>query len=245
MVIAALGAGVWWLRKTAIVLDAENCPQNGVRAIHLIMLDRSDPISGQQAQRIRQYVQKAKDDAPFGMRFDIYTFEGDTKSELAPILQVCAPGRPETANELIENPELIRKRYNEKFSGVLDKTIEDLLTASTRPNSPIIESLRAAAISSLGNAPKVPIKVTLISDMIQHTAAISHFKSVPDFSALSKSMTWAAVRPSLHGAEVEILYLLRPAAMRGQSLIQNRGHQLFWEQLIAASNGQIQRIEPL
>lgn len=247
LLVAALASGAWWLRKSKIQLDAENCPKNGVRAIHLIMIDRSDPISQQQAQRIRQYMQKSKDEAAFGTRFDIYTFEGDVKTELRPILRICAPGRPEEANELIQNPELIRRQYEERFSAVIDHTIDSLLRESTRPNSPIIESLRAAAITSFGgrDAAKIPLKATLISDMVQHTASISHFKTIPNFAALAKSSNWALVRPALHGANVQILYLLRPEAKRGGAQIQNRGHELFWEQLIEASDGHTIGFEPI
>lgn len=247
ILLVALAAGAWWLRKTKVQLDAENCPVEGPRAIHMIMIDRSDPVSPQQAQRVRQYVHKAKDDAIFGTRFDVYTFEGDVKNELRPILRVCAPGRPEDANELIANPDMIRRTYVEKFSAVLDKTIDDLLTETTRSNSPIIESLKAAAISSFGpaEAGKVPLRLTLISDMVQHTTPVSHFRATPDFSVLSKTMPWATLRPPLRGAEITILYLLRQTAVRGAQPVQNRGHQLFWEQLIAASNGHLKAIDPI
>jgi uncharacterized protein YneF (UPF0154 family) len=244
--VAGLVGGAWWLKKTTIQVDAENCPLGGPHAIHMIMIDRSDPISGQQAQRVRQYIKKIKDEAFFGTRFDVYVFEGDIKNELHPILRVCAPGRPENANELIENPEFIRRRYAD-FSATLDQTIDSLMTAATRPNSPIIESLRAAALSSFGpeDVQKVPLKATLVSDMVQNTGAVSHYRGSPDFAALSQTMAWATLKPALHGAEVIVLYLLRPNAIRGHAPIQNRGHEQFWEQLILASGGRPMGIEPI
>ena len=247
VVLIAMGGAAWWLRKTKEPLDAENCPRSGPRSIHVIMIDRSDPISGQQAQRIRQTINKAKNDAPFARRFDVYTFEGDAKNEMTPILRVCAPGRPEDANEFIENPDLIRRRYEERFSSVLDKTIDELLREQTRPNSPIIESLRAASITSFGQivAGKTPLQVTLVSDIIQHSTATSHFKAEPNFAQLSKLAVWPAVQPILKGADIDILYLLRPSAVRGGAAIQTRGHQLFWEQLIGASGGRLNSIQPL
>jgi hypothetical protein len=246
VLITALIGGVWWLRKTKTQIDAENCPVSGPRAIHMIMIDRSDPISGQQAQRVRQVIRKVKDEALFGTRFDVYVFEGDIKNELQPILRLCAPGRPEEANELIENPEFVRRRYAD-FSATLDQTIDSLMAATTRPNSPIIESLRAAALSSFGpeDVQKVPLKATLISDMVQNTSMVSHYRSSPDFSALSKTMAWATLKPALHGAEVVVLYLLRPDAVRGHAAIQNRGHQQFWEELIMASGGKLMGVEPI
>ena len=98
---------------------------------------------------------------------------------------------------MIENPEFVRRRYAD-FSTTLDQTIDSLLTATTRPNSPIIESLRAAALSSFGpdDVQNVPLKATLISDMVRNTTMVSHYRSSPDFSALSKTMAWATLKPA-------------------------------------------------
>jgi hypothetical protein len=244
--IAALAYGAWYLKSTHVVLDAENCPKAGPRAIHMIVFDRSDPITRQQAQRIEQVMQRFKNEAKFGYRFDLYTFEGDTKNVLEPILRVCSPQRPEEANELIENPERIKKLYDEKFSAELDRTIRALLVESTRDNSPIIESLKAAAITSFGpvDKGKIPLRVTLVSDMVQHTSLYSHFKAEADFTALARSPVWPTLRPDLKGAGVDILYLLRPNAKRAGVPIQSRGHQTFWEQLISAGGGRLLSVEP-
>lgn len=247
LLVGALSSGAWWLHKYREPLDAENCPPSGPRAVHVIMIDRSDPITGQQAQGIRQQVDKIKNEASFGTQFDIYTFAGDTKNEMQPILRVCAPGRPEDANELIENPEFVRRRYQERFSNVLDEEITTLLKVSTLRNSPIIESLRAAAITSFGpfQAGRMPLHITMVSDMIQNTSPVTHYTSEPNFTRLSKSSVWSSLQPNLKGAEVDILYLLRPDAKRGSAMIQNKGHQLFWEQLVRASGGQVDNFLPL
>jgi len=247
VLIAALAGGAWWLRKVKEPLDADNCPRSGPKAVHVIMIDRSDPMSGQQAQAVRQRVEKLKNEAGFGTRFDVYTFEGDAKNEMRPIVRVCAPGRPEEANELIENPEFVRRRYEERFSQILDRSVTELLKVSTLPNSPIIESLKAAALTSFGplTAGQVPLHVTLVSDMVQNTAMLSQFRSEPNFPQLAKSPAWTSLQPDLKGADVDILYLVRPEARRGVAVIQSRGHQLFWEQLIAASDGRLNSILPL
>lgn len=244
--LAVLAGGAFWVRQQHVTLGPDNCPSTGPRAVHIILVDSSDPISGQQAQRIRQWSQLLKANATAGTRFDIYTFEGDTENALQPILTLCAPGRPDDADPLTQNPERLRKRYEEKFSAVLDKTVEDLLRATTRTNSPIIESLRAGAQTSFGLHAdgRIPLRVTLISDMVQHSAMTSHFKSDADFEQLSHSANWARLRPDLRGADIDILYLLRATALRGAAPIQNRGHQDFWARLIAACGGHITEFTP-
>jgi hypothetical protein len=127
VLIALLGGGAWWIKRSTPAIDGEtNCPMTGPQAVHVLMFDRSDPISGQQAQRIKFTVNELKRTATFGYRFDLYTFEGDAKNVLLPILRICSPGKPEDANELIQNPEFVRRRYEERFSSVLDRTINDL-----------------------------------------------------------------------------------------------------------------------
>lgn len=244
--IIGLGALSWWVKTNKVVLGADNCPLKGPTAIHVIMIDQSDPISGQQSQQIREYLSGIKKHAAFGTRFDIYTFEGNTTDELRPKLSICAPGKPEEANELIENPERIKRVYDQKFSAQIDASLEKLLNASALPTSPIIESIRAASITSFGNADdNLPLHLTLISDMIQHSAAFSQFRSESNFEQLSKSAAWPALMPPLRGAETEILYLLRDDAKRNGKPIQNRGHQEFWEHLISSSGGQLASIRPL
>lgn len=247
LLIGALGGGYWWVKRSRPILDAEtNCPATGPMGIHVILFDRSDPITDQQGQRIRQAIDRFKHDAPFGLRFDIYTFQGDTAHVLQPKLQICALGKPGDANPLIENPEKVRKQYEIKFSAVLDQTVADLLRASKDNSSPIIESLRAAAITSFGavSPGQIPLRLTMISDMVQHTSLSSQFQTETSFQALSHNNAWPSMQPQLKGAAVEIFYLLRPSAIRKGVPIQSRGHQAFWEQLVSASGGRLTTIEP-
>jgi hypothetical protein len=248
ILIAALGGGYWFVRSSRPVLDSEtNCPRSGPSGIHVILFDRSDPISEQQAQRIRQAIDKFKDEAPFGLRFDLYTFQGDTQHALQPKLRICALGKPSEANAWIENPELVRRRYETKFTAVLDQTVGELLRGSREKNSPIIESLRAAAINSFGSVEpgRLPLRLTMISDMVQNTTLSNQFQTEPNFPQLSRTVAWPTLQPQLKGADVHILYLLRLSALRKGTPIQNRGHELFWEQLIANSGGHVLSIEPL
>jgi hypothetical protein len=248
ILIAALGGVYWFVKTSRPVLDSEtNCPKSGPNGIHVILFDRSDPISGQQAQRIRQAIDKFKSEAPFGLRFDLYTFQGDTQHALQPKLRICALGKPSEANALIENPELVRRRYDTKFAAVLDQTVAELLRGPQEKNSPIIESLRAAAISSFGSIEpgQTPLRLTMISDMVQNTPSSNQFQTEPNFQQLSRTAAWLTLQPQLKGADVDILYLLRLSAVRKGTPIQNRGHQLFWEQLIAASGGHLLSIDPL
>ena len=57
-IIGGLGGGLWWVKQSQTEIDEEtNCPKAGPTAIHMILFDRSDPITDQQAQRIKQTIQ--------------------------------------------------------------------------------------------------------------------------------------------------------------------------------------------
>lgn len=246
--LAGLAGAAYWLQRSRLAIDPKTlCAQTGPAGINVIIFDRSDPVTPQQAQYIRQALQRTKQEAEVGTRFDIFTFDGDAKNVLLPLLSVCVPKKVEDANELTENPARIRRRYEEQFSRVLDETIDSLLKDHTRPNSPIIESLRAATQTSFGTLEggAIPLRLTLISDMVQHTGAVSHLRAEPSFAKLSRQPDWASLRPQLKGAETTILYVQRAEARRAGARVQNSGHQMFWRELIAASGGRITLFEPL
>lgn len=244
--LAALSAFAYWVRASHDPPDATTlCPRSGPIAVHIILIDRSDPLTGLQVQYVRQKLTQAAESAATRTRFDIYSFDGDGRNEVQPLFGKCKPKSKAEANGLFENPDKVEE-IARKFSRDFDRSIEGLLTTSTRPSSPIIESLMAATRTSFGplseNGPA--LHVTLISDMVQHSAAISHVRSPPSFEELSRSPAWPGLRPRLRGAKVDIHYALRPSAAREGRQIQNRGHQAFWAQLITHSGGQLLAIEP-
>jgi hypothetical protein len=247
--LAALAGGAWWVKTRTVEIDeATNCPKDGPRAVHVLLFDQTDPISEQQALQVKQHVRLLADGAIPGQQFLLYTIEGDSQKLLNPVRQICSPGKGKDANIIYENPDQIQDRFDHRFIEILEKSIGDLLRATSKQNSPIIESVRAAAISSFGSfqqSNERPATMTIISDMVQHSPLYSHFQSVPNFRDLSRSPTWRSLQPDLRGSKVEILYLLRPNAVRGGKPIQNRGHQLFWEELISASNGRPGSIAPI
>jgi hypothetical protein len=197
--------------------------------------------------QVEQYVNRLVSTARAGERFDIYTVEGDTERLLTPVIEICSPGQGKDANALYQNPKRIQEKFDDRFSEVLRNRVKQLLQPSRRDSSPIIESLRAAAIESFGpfDQRAVPAELTIISDMVQHSPLDSHVRSTPNFSKLSKSQAWRSLQPDLSGAKIEVLYVLRPSAVRGGVPIQNRGHQLFWEELVTAANGRLMSIQPI
>lgn len=243
VVISGAGTLYWWSESTKIPIDdASLCPKTGPTAIHAILVDRSDPITPLQQSRVRQVIDKAIADAPVGGRVAFYVSETDGVESLAPLIALCNPGRE--ANLIYSNPKRIKERFDKDFNLKIDAVRQRLLIGLTRDNSPIMESLKAVCIDAFGNAPPgVPLKLLIVSDMIQHSALVSHYKD-RQYDSFLNSPRIGSVVANCRGSDIDILYLLRPDK-RGTTPIQTRGHQRFWDLYLQKSNGKPHSMEPI
>ena len=215
------------------------CPSTGPTAVHVVLLDRSDPITPLQAQRVRQLVDRIIEDAQPGERVDLYVAEGDGREALLPRVSLCNPGRE--GNPYYQNPRRIRERYEASFKAPVERTLASLLEPSGRNNSPIIESIKSVCVAAFGPLPQGrPTRVTVVSDMLQNSNLISHFRE-RDFEAFARSPRLTLALADCRSAQFSVLYLLRPEHRR----IQDRGHQLFWEKLIDRNNARLIRMEAI
>jgi hypothetical protein len=245
VLISALGGAWYWVSKNRTQLDAaSNCPVTGPMAIHVILIDRSDPIQPLQAQQVRQTIDRYVKGAKIGERFDLYTANGDAGNVLSAVASVCNPGRGDQANELYQNPRMIQQQFEDKFLKPLESSLAELLKSGTAKESPILESIRAAAVASFGAVEPntIPLQVTIISDLVQHSGLYSQFKTDGSFADLAKRPEWRSLQANLKGATVEVLYLLRADARRGNIPIQNRGHQEFWFGVFKANGADPTRV---
>lgn len=244
-IIGGLLGAFLYIRANDKKLGADNCPVSGPRAVHAILVDRSDPITPLQQQQILQEIQNQIKKAQEGDRFDLFVAEGDGVNVLAPAISLCRPRQD--ANELYQNPEIIQRTFEERFVRVLDVELKKLLESSSRPNSPILESIKAVAVASFsGLEAGIPKRLLIVSDMIQHSSLNSHYRGEVVFDDLARRPEWRALQANLTSVEVTVLYLLRPGARRpGGRPIQDRGHQLFWERAIPASGGQLTMLRSL
>lgn len=236
------GAAAYLMTRKEPIDPATLCPRAGPVAVHAVLIDRSDPISPLQATRVRQVLDAAAFGSQPGTRVALYVAESDGVAALAPVLALCNPGRE--ANPLYQNPRLIREKYERDFKARLDSAISALLSPSTRQTSPIMESLKAVCVDAFGAAPAgVPLRLTIVSDMLQHSAVASHYRE-RDVEALLRSPRLQALRADCRGADVDIVYLLRPTRT-GQPGVQTRAHQSFWDRYLQLLNARPRSMEPI
>lgn len=243
LLVGAICGALWWVHANRVEIDqATLCPKQGPVAIHAVLIDRSDPITPLQQTRVRQRMEEIVAAAPIGGRVAIYLAESDGIEALPPLLTLCNPGSE--ANPLYQNPRRWRERYELEFRQRIDTVLDRLILPSTRQTSPIAESLKALCIDAFGRAPeRVPLKLTIISDMIQHSPVASHYRD-RDYRALVRSPRLQALLADCKGAEAHVLYLLRPTP-QGRLAIQTRQHQEFWDLFMQRINLRPIGMEPI
>jgi hypothetical protein len=109
----------------------------------LVMVDATDRLSRENAQRIRSRINDAVAELPRYGRVIIVPFGGDTAAPLAPIFNKCLPGRSATAG-LDEGSQLLEEEY-QSFRQALDGMIGRLESLPDSRSSPITEQIVRAA----------------------------------------------------------------------------------------------------
>ena len=243
LLLGGIGGATWWARTNRVAIDPDTlCPEQGPSAIHAILIDRSDPLTPMQQARVLQRIDEIVESAPVGGRVAIYLAESDGVEALPPALALCNPGRD--ANPLYQNPRRLRERYEQTFRDRIDALLARLMLPNPRQTSPIMESLKALCIDAMKPVPRgIPLQLSIVSDMIQHSPIASHYRN-RDYRALLRSPRLQTLAVDCKGADVDILYLLRPTP-QGRPGVQNRAHQEFWDQYLQHLNLRPVRMEPV
>ena len=239
-VVALMVGGYATVKKSQIQLDAVTmCPISGPTAVHAVLLDRSDPITPLQAQKLRQVLDKAVGDAALGERIDLYVLAGDGTQALSPSISLCRP-RSE-GNALYENNAKMAAAYRDRFRKPLADALAAMMEPASTKTSPIMESVKAVCVAAYGGLPKdAPAALTIASDMIQYSPLLDHYRN-KDFDDFALTPGFHEVLANCHRANVDVLYLIRPRDVR----VQDRRHQLFWEKFFDRENSTLVSMEAI
>jgi hypothetical protein len=238
-IVAGVGGWNYWQRSKPPPNPETMCPATGPTAVHAVLLDRSDVITPLQAQRIRQVFERIMDNADVGERIDLYVLAADEKQALAPKVSMCRP--PSDGSMLSENPARIRERYINKFKKPLEDALTPMMAPATSPSSPIMESVKAVCVAAFGTLPQgTPAQMTIASDMIQFSPLLDHYRQ-RDFDKFASTPAYKEVLADCHHAKVDVLYLVRPR----DTHVQDRRHQLFWEQFFDRENAVLMSMETI
>lgn len=240
------------------------CPISGPDGRYILLIDVTDPITdvGQNTlnrllehfwdQSLSSEAMKEKGVAasPFLPPYHelvVYILTADS-SYSEPIVRICNPGlKAEVSNwdQLITSPMVIKNRIS-AIRGEIKSAIAKVPLRGTEPQSPILESLKLI-VSKEGvdgfeqRKGKAPLKLFLLSDYVQNSKTLSHFKELPPWTALQERASFSLIDVQLSGARFQIYYIRRPEYAN----VQNDGHLSWWRDAINLMGGRITYVKIL
>ncbi len=227
-------------------LDHQGCPsESGPSREVVVLLDTSDPLSDKHKAELRRILREMTSPAASGRhdtlavrkgeRVTLYRLESTGAPE-RPIAQICHPGgNPEEKqrSEELTKGTLITEWHWEQFVRV----IEAMFPAEEReaqPSSPILETIAVItarhASSRRAEKDSKPTHLIVISDLLQNTGMLSHYKPYPNPEEIPREL-----RTDLSRVAVSLFRLERHKYEK----YQTPEHYYWWTDWVEAMGGKV------
>ena len=201
----------------------------------LILVDRTDPLTPLQSVIFRKLLLRERAALRPHAKLSVFTVTDTTGVLEDQRFSMCSPGHREDANLLYENPQQVQRFFERRFEEPLDQVILDLTGAQVAPQSPIYQSL-LKVLRRPDFTWRVPQRrLILLSDLMEHTAAFSHYNT----SKFEIMLTLAPFLAPLDLDQVDLEVYYREFSFKLPDKAQK--HQIFWEELFRASGAVRQR----
>ena|SRR5436189_58269 len=238
------GAVAYVMSRGNIPTDSRSlCPRDRAPTeIVAILLDPSDPLGEPQKIKLRAILSRVRDRVSRLGLVEMYRLDSLSSSLPKPTLHLCNPGTGEDLNEIYQNPELARRKW-QRFADTLMLEVDRQISAAGQRTSPIFEAIQAVAVRafdqpSFDNRHK---KLVIVSDLLQNVpAGLDMYASIPDFDEFQKTPYSAQVRADLADVHVFIVYLNRPFVGT-----QGRQHMAFWQRYFEYQGAVVDSVEQL
>ena len=215
--------------KTTLCEDGTNYNK------HIILLDLTDTYNFVQLEDIKQNIEDIIISLSKKEQLKIFFLTNNISKETRSAITICNPGTGDNESYFYKNPDLIKKRYNEKFYLPLSRTVSELDNNNVANLSPIIEMIQWINVKEFKNSPNN--KLTIVSDMIQNGKDFSFFKNKINDNFFTK-MYFNKYRTNMKNFKVNIL-LTRRAKYQN---LQNQNYLNFWIKYFNKQNAEINRI---
>ncbi len=192
------------------------CPLEGSKLASVIVIDNTDPLTAAEKASARGFVAKEAAALRKGDRITVRLLrqmDGGAGIALATAADLCNPGAE--ANPLFENPRRVAARYRNAFREPLDEVLADGQETGPAAASPISQAIHES-LAAVPEAPGQRLKLTLVSDLMEHTPKASAYAGTLSETALRKEFP-PELAERLRGAEVRILLLNRPRYAKQQA----------------------------
>lgn len=217
--------------------DADTLCIAGIVPPHrVVIIDKTDLYSTQQAAAIERIILTQRDTLAVGERLSLFELDESGRLDDTNQFSLCNPGSGDQVNPLYRNPDRIQARYEALFDAPLQQALADLVVPKDAPQSPILEALAELA-QEPSMAQTVPgRRIVLVSDMLQNSDIVSVYGRSRGavFDRLPPvAETVQAIRSSygmaLAGITLEIHLIERP----GWESEQNGEQRSYWTQVFS------------
>lgn len=228
--------------QRADVDKASMCRLDGQFDRHVIVLDMTDNYNTIQVTQIKHIIMNIIDNLKIDEQIQLFFIDSTLPEEMKPLVTLCNPGDGAGKSELYSNPKLLKKRWEKKFHNPLMKEIATLSEEYTSTNSPIIETIQVVNNIAFPyvKEPNIGYRITIISDMIQNSPALSFFRaSQGTLDNFEDSKAFFKVRTDLEGVDVDIVVVRRDKLER----LQSRDHIDFWINILSNMNANVESVK--
>lgn len=242
-ILLVVGLGWYIIVQDSKRFDSKLCPvEEGPSSVHVVIVDATDPYNPIQWKNIENRLLDVKKQIPKHGLLTIFSITEDLPKTLQPEIELCNPGSGGNLNIWTDNPQLARRKWEKSFVRPVDSILSALNTDEPRRRSPIMEGIQAAK-ARVGAYDTSDRKLLVVSDLMQHTEAHSHYGSgPPDYERFESTIAEKKLSTDLNGWEVEILYARRSGA---ESQTQGRRHVDFWDRYFRESGATLQRVKSI
>lgn len=202
------------------------CNVRGPSAVTVVLIDATDNMSAVQRTAVLNRLARISDQLVANERLSIFQIT-PSGNLLSPKFSMCRPISAAETSALTGNKRLAAEQFEKKFKPAANDALNGLLTATAAEKSPIMEGIQAAAVSAFQAADvpsTAPKRLVVVSDMLEHASAGSHYQGIPDFDAYRETSQFQRATSDLTGVNVIILYIRRDAG----SSVQGLKHVDFW-----------------
>ena len=216
LIVVLAGIGWFWLRATDAFVEIDEaslCPTDGITAQTIVLLDTTDELSQVTQAEVLNRLNDLTDSLPRGGLLNIRVLNEDpdkTKS----VLTLCNPGAGDDIDPMIGNPDLAKRRWNERFAGPAAIALADSVSGGAQNFSPILAALQQIAAERLSSKHQqsIPTRIVVVSDMLEHTGYYSHFRDgrgTSTFIDTYKEIAGQRYLTDLHGADIDFWMVMR------------------------------------
>lgn len=244
VVVATLAAiAIFIVSNRAADTDQESmCRVDGKFDRQVIILDMTDNYNSIQVTQIKHIIMNIIDHLKIGEQIQLFFIDSTLPADMRPLVTLCNPDSGEGKSELYSNPKLLKKRWEKRFNTPLMKHIAALSAEYSSTRSPIIETVQVVNNIAFPYVkdPQRHYKITIISDMIQNSDALSFFTASPGtLETFVDSKNFFKIRTDLEGVDVDIVVVRRDKLER----FQNRDYIDFWIHLFESMNANVESIK--